>query len=282
MHMETTSSESFLKRQVLPIVLTVVTCAALILLLLGEILLLNSFTDTDISLQLNWADVLIGLTIYLKTSIDFAIFIGHLMHDNPGWRGRVAIEIGTALGNALGTMIVLLIWTFFKEVRWLLAIMIVLASLVLFKMAEDGLEHAKVEDRNFPYWFRRMVDLFEFCLEKFNKAVAPVLSRIMPEMKMTSAKRATFWSLIVLSFTIPFILGLDDFAGYVPLFSVVNVFGFSIGVFLGHMILNMLLYLSPGRTIKAVKNPIISLMGSVVFVGLGIWGLYEVAHLIGA
>lgn len=273
--------DSFFKRQILPIVLTVVTCAVLVCVLLGEILLLNNFTETDIALQLNWADVVIGLTIYLKTSIDFAIFIGHLMHDNPGWKGRVGIEIGTAVGNALGTMLVLLIWTFFKEVRWLLALMILLASLVLFKMAEEGLEHAKAEDRNFPKWFQKFVNIFEWCLGKFNQAVAPVLSRIMPEMKMTSAKRATFGSLVVLAFTIPFILGLDDFAGYVPLFSVVNVFGFSIGVFLGHMVLNMLLYLSPDRTIKAVKNPIISLIGSIVFVGLGIWGLYEMIHLIG-
>ena len=40
-------------------------------------------------------------------------------------------------------------------------------------------------------------------------------------------------------------LGLDDFAGYVPLFNVVNVFGFAIGVFSGHMVLNAFLYVSP-------------------------------------
>jgi hypothetical protein len=88
------------------------------------------------------------------------------------------------------------------------------------------------------------------------------------------------WGLFIASFTIPFILGLDDFAGYVPLFSIVNVFGFSIGVFLGHMILNMALFIAPAKTIKAVKNPIISLAGSVVFVGLGLWGLFEVAKLL--
>ena len=153
------------------------------------------------------------------------------------------------------------------------------ASLVLFKMAEGGLEHAKIEDRHFPRWFQRFVDLFEKYLDRLNRTIAPVLSRIMPEMTMRSTKRATFWSLLSLSFTIPFILGLDDFAGYVPLFSVVNVFGFSVGVFVGHMILNALLYLSPARTIKVVKNPVISLIGSFVFVGLGIWGLSEVVRL---
>jgi hypothetical protein len=82
------------------------------------------------------------------------------------------------------------------------------------------------------------------------------------------------------SFTVPFILGLDDFAGYVPLFNVVNVFGFAIGVFLGHMVLNIFLYLSPKRTIQAVKNPIISLVGSIAFVLLAGWGLFEAYKLL--
>jgi hypothetical protein len=42
----------------------------------------------------------------------------------------------------------------------------------------------------------------------------------------------------------------------------------------------MFLYLSPERTTKAVKNPIIALFGSAVFVGLAGWGLYEALHLL--
>ena len=34
-------------------------------------------------------DILIGLTIYLKTSIDFAVYIGRLMAKYPGWKNRV-------------------------------------------------------------------------------------------------------------------------------------------------------------------------------------------------
>jgi len=52
-----------------------------------------------------------------------------------------------------------------------------------------------------------------------------------------------FLPLCVFSFTVPFILGLDDFAGYVPLFDLINVFGFAIGVFSGHMFLNIMLYI---------------------------------------
>ncbi|MBI5229730.1 MAG: hypothetical protein HY981_00260 [Candidatus Magasanikbacteria bacterium] len=261
--------------------LTVAVCVGLIGLLWVEIHALNVVTSSDIVLKVFWIDVVIGLTIYLKTSIDFVIYIGNLMSKNSGWKSRVAIEIGTALGNSAGTMAILLVWTFFKEIRWLLALMITLAALVLFKLAEGGLEHAKVEDALYPRWFKKMVSVFERILDRVNFFIAPVLKYILPDLRMKDGEPLRFWPLFALSFTIPFILGLDDFAGYVPLFSIINVFGFAIGVFSGHMILNIFLYISPSRTIRAVKNPVISFLGSVAFVGLGVWGLVEVARLIG-
>lgn len=272
--------ETFFQRQILPLALTVIVFLALVAAFWLEIFGLNKITSTDILLQIRWLDVLVGLTIYLKTSIDFAIYIGRLMGKFPTWKGRVAIEIGTAIGNAAGTMIILLIWTFFKEIRWLLALMIFLAALVLFKLAEDSLEHAKDEDGKMPSWFRRFVDGFEYGLDRVNKAIAPILKYVLPNLQVKDQINKGFWPLFLASFTVPFILGLDDFAGYVPLFSVVNVFGFGIGVFAGHMVLNILLYISPARTIKAVKHPVISLLGSVAFVGLGIWGLVEVIKIL--
>ncbi len=271
--------EHIFQRQVIPLTLTMVTCAVLVGVVAMEILVLNALTDNDISLIIRPVDILVGLTIYLKTSIDFAIFIGRLMDSYGGWKNRVAIEIGTALGNALGTMIILSIWTFFKEVEWLLALMIFIASLVLLRMAEDGLEHAKAQDGRYPAWFRKMVTLFEWGLGALNKKIAPMLRYIIPSHKIRTEARTTFFALVGFSFTIPFILGLDDFAGYVPLFDVINVFGFAIGVFVGHMLLNIALYIQPAKTIHAVKNPIVSFVGSVVFVGLAGWGFYEVVHL---
>lgn len=273
--------ESLFKRQILPISMTVVIAAALCLVLWVEVIVLNKFTSGGISVSVHWYDVLIGLTIYLKTSIDFAIYIGHLMSGNHGWKSRVAIEIGTAIGNAAGTIIVLAIWAFFKEVKWLLALMILLAALVLFKLAEESLEHAKSEDKKSSGIFQKMIAVCDTLLHKFNVLVAPVLKYVVPNLSIKAGKNLKFWPLFALSFTVPFILGLDDFAGYVPLFNVINVFGFGIGVFLGHMILNIFLYISPSYTIKLVKNPIISFIGSIAFIGLGIWGIHEVIKLIG-
>jgi hypothetical protein len=272
--------KSVVLEQLVPLSLTILTAAGLCGVLWLEVAVLNTVAQARIVPTLRIGDILLGLTIYLKTSVDFAIFIARLMEGNPGWRSRVAIEIGTAVGNAAGTIAVLAVWAFFKEVKLLLALMILLAALVLFKLAEDGLEHAKTTDKKYPDWFRRRVDWLEWVLDHINKAIAPVLRYVIPKFNMGGKQGLRFWSLLGFSFTVPFILGLDDFAGYVPVFNVVNVFGFSVGVVIGHMLLNVLLYLSPAVTIRVVKNPIISVVGSLAFIGLAIWGIVEVLHLL--
>jgi hypothetical protein len=266
--------------QLIALPLTAVTCLAMVGLLWLEVLAVNHFTSQQIAMHFRLPDILIGLTVYLKTSIDFAMFIGRLMEQNKGLRSRIAIEIGTALGNAVGTLAVLLVWAFFKEVHWLLALMIVVASLVLLRLAEDGLEHITGVKHHYPSWFRRSITAFEKSLEQINKPFAPFLNRLLPNHSLNSGYRSAFTALLLMSVTVPFILGLDDFAGYVPLFNVVNVLGFATGVFVGHMILNIFLYLSPKRTIAAVKNPLISLAGSLAFVILAVWGLTEAAKLL--
>ncbi len=272
--------KSLVLNQFIPLALTGVVFVFLCFLLWLQIVLLNSFTSDDISLGVRVGDVLIGLTVYLKTAIDFAIFIGRLMEKNPGMKGRIGIEIGSALGNGLGTMAILLIWTLFKEVNWLLAAMVFLAGLVLFRLAQDSLEHIDFKDKKYQAWFRSVGNGFDKALEHANRVTGPVLAKIIPSHSLKVVTKKTFLGLMAMSFTVPFILGLDDFAGYVPLFNVVNVFGFGIGVFLGHMILNVFLYISPERTIKAVKNPVIAFLGSIAFVILACWGFIEAFKLL--
>lgn len=262
-------------KNMIPIALTLVVFLALAGLLYLEILGLNLITKEDIGTTIHWQDVLVGMIIYLKTSVDFAIFIGNLMHKNQGLRGRIGIEIGTAVGNALGTMIILIIWTFFKEVNWLLGLMIILAALVLFRLAEDSLEHADIGRHK-----NKIIHFMHTGLLKFNKTVEPFLSKIVPSHSIKPKAATTFMGLLATSFSVPFILGLDDFAGYVPLFSIVNVLGFGIGVMLGHMILNILLFISPSKTIAIVKNRYVSMVGAIAFILLGLWGLFEAAKLI--
>jgi hypothetical protein len=277
------AKEAFYPNQVVPLLLTAVVCASGVGILFLEILLLNRFVIArePIIPELHWQDILVGITIYLKTSIDFAIFIGRLMNKYPGWKNRIMIEIGTAFGNIGGTLAILLLWDLFREVRALMAIMITIAALVLLRMAEEGFDHVKDEQGKYKIHFGGIEYILEKILHRFNSLVAPILNRLIPKTDMKESTQKGFTALFILSFTVPFILGLDDFAGYIPLFNVVNVFGFATGVFVGHMILNLALFLSPQNTIRVVKNPLISFFGSIAFIGLALWGLFEAAKLIG-
>lgn len=268
--------------QLVPLALTLVVMAGLLAVLHGAILLFNLIPAAEhIYLEIRTVDVIVGATIYLKTAIDFAIFMGRLMSTNPGWRNRIAIEIGTAAGNAVGTIAIIGLWVVFKNIDLLLAGMVLLASLVLFELAHGSLEH-------FASWeglggTRRILYLsLHHFLDFVNKMTKPVLSRIMPDLgaKLKGQEALPWKKLLVFSATVPFILGLDDFAGYVPLFSVINVYGFAIGVIAAHTILNIALFLSPARTIQAVKNEWISFAGTVAFIGLAFWGIWETLRIL--
>lgn len=268
------------KESFLPVVLALITFLALFGVLFLVLYVVNNLhLGADISLRLRLGDVLFGLVIYLKTSVDFALFIGHTIKLNPGFKSRIAVEISTAFGNALGTIAILVLWLLFRNIQWILAVMIFLASLVLLRLALEGAEDTVEAARSKSLLSDLAGGLFNF-LKVINNIIQPILGKILPEISFAHAENLKFWPLFSFAFTIPFILGLDDFAGYVPLFSIVNVLGFATGVFLGHTVLNILLYASPTKTIKAVSQPLISFLGSLVFVGLAVYGIFEVAKII--
>lgn len=274
--------------QLVPLVLTGIVMAGFIALLHATLLFFNALPFSEpINMNFRWIDVIIGATIYLKTSIDFAIFIGRLMAANPGWRSRVAIEIGTAAGNALGTIFIIGLWILLKHVDLLLAIMVFVASLVLFELAHGSLEHftswgASPERSRRSSIKKSIFWTLHTFLDAIKKLIDPILSRVMPDLgeKMKGKSTLDWKSLLKFSTSVPFILGLDDFAGYVPLFSVVNVYGFAIGVIGAHTILNVALFLSPQKTIIIVKNELVSFLGALAFIGLGIYGLVETVRII--
>jgi len=265
--------------QAIPIAATIITFLLLVVGIRGVIALLNFLPlHGKIISILAWPDVLVGLTIYIKTSIDFALFIGTLMSRYTGMRNRLAIELGTSLGNGIGTALVLCIWTFFKEIPLLLIAMIFLAAIVLLRMAEESLVEF-LSRYTPPLFIKKCIVLLVFILEKISFATKPITRFILPSSPLASATIKTFAGLVFFSFTIPFILGLDDFAGYIPLFSIVNVFGFATGAFLGHMLLNAALFAAPSVTVKIVRHPIVIVLGSVAFIVIAGIGVVEAAHI---
>ena len=268
--------------QFIPIALTGVVMTGFLILLHGAIVIFNLLPASEkIHLEIRWVDVIVGATIYLKTSIYFAIFIGRMMAANPGWRNRVAIEIGSAAGNTIGTISIIGLWVTLKNVDLLLALMVFITSLVLFELAHGSMEH-------FANWQgqggikRILFYVMHGLLDRVKKIIDPVLRRVMPDLGQAMKGKASLpWpQLLLFSASVPFILGLDDFAGYVPLFSVVNVYGFAIGVIASHTLLNVALFLSPKKTIIVVKNEIVSFLGALAFIGLGIYGIIETYRII--
>ncbi len=267
--------------QLVPIILTVFTFLVLSTVLYGVLLFFNSFLfqNNQVILDFRKRDVLIGIAVYLKTAIDFAIFIGNLMRTNPGWKKRIAIELGTAVGNAFGTFLVLAVWIFFKQIPILMAIMVFIASVVLFRMAQESFEEFLKQKKSFIK-MRMPAYLLQSQLNVVSKLFRPLIGFFVPNLNLTRAKKLTFANLVVFSFTIPFILGLDDFAGYISLFSIINVFGFALGVLLGHMFLNIGLFTFPKKTVQIVTHPFVLIGGGFAFIALGLWGFIETAKLL--
>jgi hypothetical protein len=267
--------KKLLIEQALPILLTVFTFLVLATLLYGLLLILDSLhIGGPIILDFRKREVLLGIIIYLKTAVDFAIFIGNLMHTNPGWKKRIAIELGTALGNGLGTFLILILWTVFKAVPLLMVVMIFIAAVILLRMAQESFEEFLKQKKSFIK-LKMPVSLLQDQLNFVNKIFRPILRFFVPNLNLTKSKKLLFANLVVFSFTIPFVLGLDDFAGYIPLFSLVNVFGFSIGILLGHMLLTIGLFAFPKLTVSVVKHPFVLIIGGLAFIGLGLYGFYE-------
>ena len=59
--------------RLVPLALTFIVCGFLVVLLWLEVLALNHFINEPILTTIRLPDILVGLTVYLKTSIDFAI-----------------------------------------------------------------------------------------------------------------------------------------------------------------------------------------------------------------
>lgn len=274
--------QSRLLSQLIPLVLTVVILDILLAILHASLFLFNQIPGTiPILLVIRPQDVIIGATIYLKTEIDFTILIGRLMETYPGWRNRVALEIGSALGNAGGTILIIGLWLFLKHIDFLLALMVVIASLVLFELAHSGLEYLTSwnSESGVKKWLYMGLNKF---LNATGKVINPLLFHIIPNLGASlRGKEGLSWTRLAgFATQIPFILGLDDFAGYVPLFNVVNIYGFAAGVIGAHTLLNICLFLSPARTIASVKNEYVSFIGTLAFIGLGIYGLVEAGKII--
>ncbi len=122
------------------------------------------------------------------------------MEKYPGIKNQLIIQSGTTIGNAVGTMVVLVIWFFFKEVYWLLALMIFFASLVLIELAQTSLEHilhdnpdTHIDDTKTKGWTTKRAKKMYNRLHSINKVVEPITSKVLPDFSFDSSKQLTTW-----------------------------------------------------------------------------------------
>jgi hypothetical protein len=263
------------KKQIVPIALALLSAAFLTGALFSILLFINHITSPNvIVLRIRITDVFVGLTIYMKTAIDFALFLGNLMYRHRGVKNRVAIEMGTAIGNGIGTIGILCIWLIFKTIPFFLFIMMIIASVVLLHMAEDGLSEYLLTHSS------HILHMIFSCLNRINHIFSRMTRCATYKQSTKQLKQSTWLSLFLFSCTIPLLLGMDDFAGYIPLFSVINIFGFAVGVFIGHLLLTISLFAFPKGAIRVIRTPFVLLAGSFVFIYLAFLGVYEAFHIL--
>ncbi len=269
--------------QGLPLAISLVSAFIFIGFLVLNIYAINStFPREPVLFQLRLFDFLIGVYLYLKTSIDFALFIGSMMSTNRGWKNRIGIEWGTTLGNFAGTILVIWIWSIFRSIGQIYeGIIVILASLVLLELASGSMIRLKNAG-----WDKKQGFAGTF-YNIFNRllGVRSYTSHFlgwMPDVEgaMSGKKAPNTRSLLLYSFWIPFILGSDDFASYISVFSVVNVVSFAIGVIAAHSLLLILLFAYPKKVENFMEKPGFSALAVITFFVIFTVGVNDGVRLI--
>lgn len=224
-----------------------------------------------LSTEFIWWQFALGIFIYLKTSVDYALFVGGLMGENEGIPKRIAMNVGTQVGCFLGVTMIVILWSFFKEIHWLMAILLVIAGYILIGLGDGSQEHFE----SLPEGFRKPLRIFF----DITRPVVGLFTWFMPDGEM-SAVPMTVGRLLLVSSIIPFALGADDLAGYMTLLQPANVFSLLVGIYFGDAIIDIALFFSPKTTVSIVKNRWVSYFGALFFIGLGVVSIFDGVMLI--
>ncbi len=263
------TKEPLLYNQIIPLIVAAGSGLAFLLILAINVHLTNLLlANNPILLVFRFTDFLLGIYLYLKTSVDFAVFIGSMIHANPGWKNRIAVEWGTSLGNFVGTIAIIWVWILFHALGPIFeGTIILLASFILLELAAGSLYRLQQAgwDRS-TSWHHLFYKSSYSLLSLLRRFTSPFL-KWMPDVKGTMAgkKAANLTSLLLYSFTIPFVLGSDDFAGYMSIFNVVNIFPFAVGVIVGHSLLLAGIFAIPQTVEKIMAKPLTSALAVTTF-----------------
>ena len=261
-----------MNKQVLPVFLSLTIFSICGVLTFGLLHILNSLDIVTIKIPLAfiWTQFFLGIFIYLKTSVDYALFVGGLMEKNPGIPNRIAMNVGTQVGCFLGVTAIVILWVFFKEIHWLMAILLIVAGNILIGLGDGSQEHFET----LPTVFRKPLEVFF----KLARPIVKLFTFFMPHSEMKPISMSTK-ALFFVSGIIPFALGADDLAGYMVLMAPINIFSLLLGIYFGDAIIDIALFSNPKITVRIVKNKWVSYFGALFFIGLGILSIIHAFEL---
>lgn len=246
----------------------VVICAVLYIFFISSSvvfikLLINPASAEKILIELHLKDFLVGFFLYFVTAVDYALIVGRMQRANKGLAARLVMNFFTCFGCFMGVSLVLFLWGFAKEVDWLIISLLIFAGSVMVKLSFEGLEY--FEDA--PTIWAPLRKVTVKIVNIFHK-LTEGLTFWIPELASPNVEKLPLGKLALWSGILPFIIGLDDFVGYMGAMTIYNVFSLLVGIYLADIVIDILIFISPVLTKKLVESPILSLLATYAFLYL--------------
>ncbi len=133
----------------------------------------------------------------------------------------------------------------------------------MIKLAFEGIEYFE-NAKDIPAIFRKNLAKTLTVMH----SVTTIFTFWIPELGSPKVKKMNLKTLTTWSFLLPFIIGLDDFVGYMGAMTIYNVFSLLVGIYFADILIDILIFVSPTFTKKMVESSILSILAAFAFIYL--------------
>jgi len=257
----------------------VVVCAILLIVFVGSThwfidFLINPFNQGQILKNFYLKDFAVGFFLYFVTAIDYALIVGRMAGVNNGLKQRFVMNVFTCVGCFVGVTGVLFLWGYAKEVTGFIVPLLIFAGSVMIKLAYEGHEYF-FEAKQIP----KVIRVGTWWVLKELYRVTRLFTFWMPDLGSPKVKKMSVWELAKWSFFLPFIIGVDDLVGYMGAMTIYNAYSLIVGIYVADILIDILIFVSPGFTKKMVENAMLSLIAAFAFLYLAYKSFTEAGKL---
>lgn len=224
---------------------------------------INPFSTEQIQIVLYPSNILVGFFLYFVTAVDYALVVGRMQVVNSGFKARIVMNIFTCVGCYVGVSLVLFLWGFAKEVYWILVPLLIFAGAIMLKLAYEGKDYLVFDNpiaKKIGNGTTKLLTILYFPTR--------LLTAWVPELATPNVQRMHITELAKWSFLLPFIIGLDDFIGYMGAMTIYNVYSLLFGIYIADIVIDLIIFISPKFTKKLVESPMLSLLAAYAFLYL--------------